>query len=1300
MHALRLRYLVVVTCCAGTLHSIRSTVVARAEGDERLPLAAITEGQDVPTGLTVVLGTPAPKELDALLAGRHAMLYFCVPDAAAAERLRGKLVERADYGERIVVASYGGRRIPLIDGTANRVVVLRGAGPGEPEVGRILAPGGVAWIPSASGVRRVERDRPETIDEWTHFLHDPSGNPVAHDTVVAPPRHLQWLGNPRWSRHHDRMASTSAMVSSGGRIYYIVDQGSRLSIQLPSHWELVARDAFNGSILWKVPIERWHTQLWPLKSGPTQLTRRLVASPRYVFATLGIEAPVTVLDAATGRVVRTLEQTRSTEEILHDEGTLFVVATRDREPLTRFRPVNNVGDQRLVRETWHWDESPRVVMAVDVATGKTRWQRETPVALLSLTVAGDTVLYYDGTHLVALDRADGTPRWKVPASRRKFFTMNFGPRIVVHDGVVLYAGGDGKMTAYDLAGGKSLWSAPHVRAAYESPEDLFVIRGLVWTAPTRGTGDSGIFVGRDVHTGEIKKEFPPDVSTYWFHHRCYMAKATDRFLLPSRTGIEFVDVDRQSWDINHWVRGGCLYGILPCNGLIYTPPHDCACYPESKLCGLNALAPRSDSRDRAAQPSGPRLQRGPAFGQPAPQSSAVATSEPPAWWPTYRGTPDRHAHAARADVKSIEPAWSTRLGGRLSALTAADDRVFVAQIDRHTLWALGAADGRRMWSFTAEGRIDSPPTWHDGRVYFGSADGHVYCLRSSDGALVWRFRAAPTDLRLMSLEQIESVWPVHGSVLVHEGRVYCVAGRSTFLDGGLRFLCLDAATGRLVREVVWDDRDPQSGKSLQSRIQVLNMPVALPDILSTDGSSLFMRSQRIDLDGNRLDLGPVAGDPVLQGAAQRGAGRHLFAPNGFLDDSWFHRSYWVYGKNFAGGHAGYFQAGRFAPSGRLLTVDERYAYGFARKPEYYRWTTVLEHELFAAPKEPPMVDVDATRGPSRIELDKNKTPDPTGRPLIVSATVYAERPSGVVVAHGGTQTGFALLFNAGKPAFLVRRQGKLHRAAATKRAMRRWVHLCGVLEKDGSLKLYVDGKLAAQAASPGPLERNPVEKLQIGVDLRSTVGAYRSPHALAGVIDDVRIDFGTATPQLIKQLADNPAMPLPAAKTVLRFDFADGKVIDRSASRARASAVATRAVQGKRDGALRFKNRTLRGGNSFVERKWKRDLPIFPYAMASTRTSLILAGPADVMDEQATFEQLKQGDPTVQKVLQQQDRILAGKAGARLLVLDKEDGTTLQEVELKELPAWDGLALADGRVFLSTRRGTVAAYRADPRPAR
>jgi len=100
----------------------------------------------------------------------------------------------------------------------------------------------------------------------------------------------------------------------------------------------------------------------------------------------------------------------------------------------------------------------------------------------------------------------------------------------------------------------------------------------------------------------------------------------------------------------------------------------------------------------------------------------------------------------------------------------------------------------------------------------------------------------------------------------------------------------------------------------------------------------------------------TSGNAIGHGANQQGEGSHVFAPMGFLDDSWFHRSYWVYGENMAGGHNGYYQAGKFTPPGRILCVDDENVLSYARKPQYYKWTTPLEHHLFSAPKEAPKVE--------------------------------------------------------------------------------------------------------------------------------------------------------------------------------------------------------------------------------------------------------------------------------------------------------------------------------------------------------
>jgi hypothetical protein len=217
---------------------------------------------------------------------------------------------------------------------------------------------------------------------------------------------------------------------------------------------------------------------------------------------------------------------------------------------------------------------------------------------------------------------------------------------------------------------------------------------------------------------------------------------------------------------------------------------------------------------------------------------------------------------------------------------------------------------------------------------FGAADGFVYCLRSADGVLTWRFRAAPRDRRMVAFEQVESVWPVPGSVLVQDGVATVVAGRCMFLDGGLRFCRLDVATGRLLGERTLDERDPQTGQNLQNRVRGLNMPVALNDVLSSDGEFVYLRSQVLDLKGN----------PVSDG----GRGQdHLFAPYGFADDEWFHRSYWMFSSRFQGGVGG-FGNGRQKPAGRILANNDATVFGYGRKPEYYRWGSAIDYHLFAA----------------------------------------------------------------------------------------------------------------------------------------------------------------------------------------------------------------------------------------------------------------------------------------------------------------------------------------------------------------
>jgi outer membrane protein assembly factor BamB len=224
------------------------------------------------------------------------------------------------------------------------------------------------------------------------------------------------------------MASMSALVSSGGRIFYIVDEGPTSSIMLPSEWSLIARDAFNGCVLWKKPIETWHPRLYPFKSGPSYLPRRLVAIDDRVYVTLGLSAPVTALDAATGEVIRTYEGTYATGEILVSEGVLFLALDESPNNFKDYRPVHeNVGLERnRIMKDYLWDGAGRKLVAVQVDSGEILWSADYPAMPLTLAVDAQNVYFHDGGRVVCLDRTGGKEEWRsVPVERRQIYPHAF-----------------------------------------------------------------------------------------------------------------------------------------------------------------------------------------------------------------------------------------------------------------------------------------------------------------------------------------------------------------------------------------------------------------------------------------------------------------------------------------------------------------------------------------------------------------------------------------------------------------------------------------------------------------------------------------------------------------------------------------------------------------------------------------------------------------------------------------------------------------------------------------------------------
>ncbi|NQT13209.1 MAG: class I SAM-dependent methyltransferase, partial [Planctomycetes bacterium] len=217
---------------------------------ERALARQILDATSISGGLVVHLGCGDGKLTAALKAHDGYLVHGLDADPANVRQARAEIRSLGIYGS-VSVDQLHGNRLPYVDNLVNLVVADDPGPVPMDEMMRVLSPNGVAYVKQEGKWTTTVKPPAAGTDDWTHYLHDATGNPVAHDTVVAPPRRLQWVGSPRWARHHDHMASMTALVSSGGRLFYVIDEGPTASIQLPAKWRLVARDAFNGTVLWK-----------------------------------------------------------------------------------------------------------------------------------------------------------------------------------------------------------------------------------------------------------------------------------------------------------------------------------------------------------------------------------------------------------------------------------------------------------------------------------------------------------------------------------------------------------------------------------------------------------------------------------------------------------------------------------------------------------------------------------------------------------------------------------------------------------------------------------------------------------------------------------------------------------------------------------------------------------------------------------------------------------------------------------------------------------------------------------------
>jgi hypothetical protein len=123
--------------------------------------------------------------------------------------------------------------------------------------------------------------------------------------------------------------------------------------------------------------------------------------------------------------------------------------------------------------------------------------------------------------------------------------------------------------------------------------------------------------------------------------------------------------------------------------------------------------------------------------------------------------------------------------------------------------------------------------------------------------------------------------------------------------------------------------------------------------------------------------------------------------------------------------------------------------------------------------------------------------------------------------------------------------------------------------------------------------------------------------------------------------------------------------------------------------AAKGKKKTVRPPGK-LQYDWSQEIPFHVRAMTLAGETLFIAGPPNLVDEEEAYRRTL--DKEMQTKLAEQALSLQGHKGALLWAVATSDGKKISEVELDAPPAWDGMAAANGRLYMTTVDGKVVCF--------
>jgi len=740
-------------------------------------------------GICVLLDQDPAKLAVALARQSELTVYVQLPTSEATAAVQSQVDAAGLLGTRVYVETGPWSHIHLADNLADAVVVMPEAAPAagsnRDELLRVVNPLGKVLLAD----QQITKPFPAGTDDWSHPFHGPDNNPQSTDRLARGAYITQFMTEPWY------VPMPEVSVASAGRMFTAFGHIGFNKRVFPWLNMLVAQNGYNGTVLWKRPLE------------PGFMIHRntMIATPEVLY--LADNTSCKLIDTATGKVKGQIFAPQdasgpSWKWMAMEDGVLYAMVGRKEaeDPTVRWDRNKGGWPWRPMSKGYDAKEYPwgfgHTFFAIDLKTKQVLWthKEQEPVDTRAVCMKNGRIYCYSHPKfLVCLDAKEGKPVWRTTDSKLleaigphfKAQTWQYGfsstSYIKCSDKVIYFAGPQRhKLVAVSTEDGSLLWQ-------YEEGNFQLVLhKGELYAMGSRQHPSKKF----NPLTGEILTTFKCRRAA------CTRATGTADSILcragrtePSFHGgtLRLITADDHGTRIAP-MRPPCQNGVIISNGLLHWGPWMCDCH--LSLVGYLCLGPAGKFDFTARATESERLESADDGQTVAP--FAVAPGD----WPTYRADNRRNAASPTQIPAEVRLAWQYQpsqttfaaapvTAGGLTFLTGSDGVVR----------AMDAGGGQCRWKGYTGGRIYYPPAISQGRLVVASGDGRIYAFEAATGRPLWRFRAAPAERKISLYGRLSSTWPVASGVIVENGVVYAAAGIGSW--DGTHVYALDAKTGKI-----------------------------------------------------------------------------------------------------------------------------------------------------------------------------------------------------------------------------------------------------------------------------------------------------------------------------------------------------------------------------------------------------------------------------------------------------------------------------------------------------------------------